>query len=179
MVLEDGDSNEVDYVPQAESTLVIKKKGFMNEGNMCFLYDIISVLFIISSRSFPAAVFVFGTLRRNPETLSEGTFPESFRKASVWPLLKNYNLFSGDLFSYRSISNLSLILKILDRIIQTKSQLPLAIFLLPLSLSISLYSKFHSTETSLLRIHNDLFLAFNQPTFKKVSALICIWYPSS
>ena len=50
-------------------------------------------------------------------SLSEGTFPTSFKNALVKPLLKKYNLPYEDLASYRPISNLNFISKILERII--------------------------------------------------------------
>ena len=102
--------------------------------------------------------------------LSEGTFPDIFKKATVRPLLKKYNLPQDDLSSYRPISNLNFISKILERIIHSRINSHLQTFpsICPFQ---SAYRKFHSTETALLRIQNDLLLASNQ---KKVSALVLL-----
>ena len=72
--------------------------------------------------------------------------------------------------SYRPISNLNFISKILERIIHTRITSHLFSFpsICPFQ---SAYRKFHSTETALLRIQNDLLLAINQ---QKLSALVLL-----
>ena len=52
--------------------------------------------------------------------LSEGIFPDNFKEATVRPLLKKHNLPQDDLSSYRPISNLNFISKILERIIHSR-----------------------------------------------------------
>ena len=52
--------------------------------------------------------------------LSEGNFPAIYKNAIVRPLLKKHNLPHNDLSSYRPISNLNFISKILERIILTR-----------------------------------------------------------
>ena len=103
-------------------------------------------------------------------SLSEGIFPAHFKTAVVKPLLKKHSLPRDDLSSYRPISNLNFVSKILERIIHTRLTNHLHSFpsLCPFQ---SAYRKFHSTETALLRIHNDLALAINQ---QKVSALVLL-----
>ena len=102
--------------------------------------------------------------------LSEGIFPHSFKSAAVRPLLKKYNLPIDDLSSYRPISNLNFISKVLERIIHSRINNHLQTFnsICPFQ---SAYRKFHSTETALLRIQNDILLASNQ---QNVSALILL-----
>ena len=102
--------------------------------------------------------------------LSERIFPDSFKSASVRPLLKKHNLPTEDLSSYRPISNLNFISKVLERIIHSRINNHLQTFpsICPFQ---SAYRKFHSTETALLRIQNDLLLASNQ---QKVSALVLL-----
>src|SRR6188508_2602284 len=102
--------------------------------------------------------------------LSEGIFPQSFKSASVRPLLKKHNLPTDDLSSYRPISNLNFVSKVLERIIHSRINKHLQQFpsICPFQ---SAYRKFHSTETALLRIQNDLLLASNQ---QKVSALLLL-----
>jgi hypothetical protein len=102
--------------------------------------------------------------------LSEGTFPTKFKHALVHPKLKNPSLPHDDLSSYRPISNLNFISKILERIIYTRLNNHLQSFS-ALSPCQSAYRKFHSTETALLRISNDLLTACNE---QKVSALILL-----
>src|SRR5213083_358524 len=87
----------------------------------------------------------------------EGSFPTSFKDALVYPLLKKHNLPHEDLSSYRPISNLNFLSKILERIILFRMNAHFHTFpsLCPLQ---SAYRNFHSTETALLRIYNDLLL---------------------
>jgi len=103
-------------------------------------------------------------------SLSEGTFHASFKSATIHPLLKKHNLPHDDFSSYRPISNLNFISKILERIIHSRINAHLVKFpsLCPFQ---SAYRKYHSTETALLRIHNDLLLASDQ---QKVSALVLL-----
>ena len=97
-------------------------------------------------------------------------FPTSFKTAVVWPLLKKYSLPHEELSSYRPISNLNFVSKVLERFIHFRLTNHLHSFpsLCPFQ---SAYRKFHSTETALLRIHNDLVLAINK---QKVSALVLL-----
>lgn len=103
-------------------------------------------------------------------SLSEGIFPESFKYAMVKPLLKKFSLPPDDLASYRPISNLNFISKILERIIHTRITAHLQSFpsICPFQ---SAYRKFYSTETALLRIQNDLLLAIDK---RKLSALVLL-----
>jgi hypothetical protein len=103
-------------------------------------------------------------------SLSEGRFPSQFKTAVVRPLLKKHPVPHEDLNSYRPISNLNFISKILERVISSRLTAHLNTFpaLCPFQ---SAYRKFHSTETALLRIYNDLTLAINQ---QKVTALVLL-----
>ena len=103
-------------------------------------------------------------------SLSEGIFPSPFKTAIVKPLLKKYSLPHDDLASYRPISNLNFISKILERVINTRLTAHLQSFP-SISPFQSAYRKFHSTETALLRIQNDLLLAIDQ---RKLSALVLL-----
>ncbi len=53
-------------------------------------------------------------------SLSEGVFPDSYKNAIVKPLYKKHSLPHEDLSSYRPISNLNFISKIIERIIHTR-----------------------------------------------------------
>ena len=84
-------------------------------------------------------------------------------------MLKKHNLPQDELSSYRPISNLNFVSKVLERIIHACISSHLGSFpsITPFQ---SAYRQFHSTETALLRIHND-FLAINK---QKVSALVLL-----
>lgn len=103
-------------------------------------------------------------------SLSEATFHPLLKSAIVSPLLKKHVLPHDDLASYRPISNLNFISKILERIIHSRLSDHLQTFP-SISSYQSAYRKYHSTETALLRIHNDLLLGINQ---QKLSALILL-----
>ena len=85
-------------------------------------------------------------------------------------LLKKHSLPPDDLSSYRPISNLNFISKILERIIHSRLSQHLQSFP-SLSPFQSAYRKFHSIETALLRIQNDLLLAIDK---RKISALVLL-----
>jgi hypothetical protein len=103
-------------------------------------------------------------------SLAEGSFPSHYKHALVKPLLKKYNLPTEDLSSYRPISNLNFISKLLERIIHSRLISHLNSFT-SIATFQSAYRPSHSTETALLRIQNDLLLAINE---HKVSALILL-----
>jgi hypothetical protein len=102
--------------------------------------------------------------------LAEGRFPSQYKTAIVHPLLKKQSLPHDDLTNYRPISNLNFISKIIERVIKTRINSHLESFpsITPFQ---SAYRKFHSTETALLSIYNDLLSACNQ---QKVSALVLL-----
>ena len=103
-------------------------------------------------------------------SFAEGSFPQQFKHALVTPLLKKHNLPPQDFSSYRPISNLNFISKIIERIIHSRLTTHLSSFQ-SISPFQSAYRKFHSTETALLRIQNDLLLSINQ---QKISALVLL-----
>ena len=102
--------------------------------------------------------------------LSESTFPSCFKTAIVKPLLKKHSLPKDDLSSYRPISNLNFLSKLLERIIHNRLLTHLNSFP-SISSFQSAYRKFHSVETALLRIQNDFLLAMDK---RQVSALILL-----
>jgi len=93
-----------------------------------------------------------------------------FKCAVVSPLLKKQSLPKDELSSYRPISNLNFVSKILEKVLYSRLCAHLAFFS-ALSKFQSAYRKCHSTETALLRIYNDLNLAMNK---QRVSALVLL-----
>ena len=94
-------------------------------------------------------------------SLQSGVFPDSQKRALVRARLKKPSLNPGDLNSYRPISNLTFLSKILERVVAR-------LFmdhadqngLLPARQSA--YRKFHSTESAVLVVHNDIVCAIDQ-----------------
>jgi hypothetical protein len=103
-------------------------------------------------------------------SFSSAEFPSSFKQAHVTPLLKKYNLPSEDLGNYRPISNLNFVSKIIERIIYLRLSSHLSSFssITPYQ---SAYRPFHSTESALLYIQNDILLATDK---QKLTALVLL-----
>ena len=88
-------------------------------------------------------------------SLQHGLLPESQKEAIVTPILKKHDLDPDDVKSYRPISNLTFISKVIKRIVasqltgylQTNKLLPD---------HQSAYRQGHSTETALLKIFSDI-----------------------
>jgi len=91
----------------------------------------------------------------NPGQVSQQKF------AIVRPLLKKVNIDPSDLNSYRPISNLSYVSKLLERIIDSRltEHANTNNLFSPLQ---SAYRKHYSTETALVKIHNDLISHIDQ-----------------
>ena len=89
----------------------------------------------------------------NPSLLT-GVFPSTFKSAVVVPLLKKPNL-DLTFTNLRPISNLSFLSKLVERVAANK----LTIYMNQHDLGEPLqsaYTAFHSTETALLTIQNDI-----------------------
>ena len=88
-------------------------------------------------------------------SLSQGIFPRDHKSALVHPLIKKVSLDPMDLKSYRPISNLSFVSKCLERVVVTQlSAHSAANGLLPSCQSA--YRRYHSTETAVVKLHNDI-----------------------
>ena len=87
-------------------------------------------------------------------SLSEGLFPESFKEATITPLLKKAGL-DLTVSNYRPVSNLVFISKIIERAVadQLVNHISLNGLQDPLQ---SAYKQYHSTETALLKVTNDI-----------------------
>ena len=100
-------------------------------------------------------------------SLSEGTFPDTFKLAHVTPLLKKPSLNRNDLKNYRPVSGLNYISKLIEKAVagQIKEHLKYSNTDNPLQ---SAYKLGHSTETALLHIQGDILAAMDDG---KVTAL--------
>ena len=88
-------------------------------------------------------------------SFSEGQFPKSLKTAIVKPLLKKDNLDKEILKNYRPVSNIPFVSKVMEkvavsRLIEHLDQNNLH------EEHQSAYKALHSTETALLRVHNDI-----------------------
>jgi len=88
-------------------------------------------------------------------SLSSGTFPSLFKQATVTPLLKKPSLDKESLNNYRPISNLSFLSKLTERVVKDQITEHLSTNSMFNAFQ-SAYTKFHSTETTLLSVHDDL-----------------------
>ena len=91
------------------------------------------------------------------KSLETGCFPSEFKKALVRPLLKKRGLDANQLKNFRPVSNLSFLSKLLQRVVQSRPQSYLdRCDLMPATQSA--YHKFHSTETAVTKLCNDMLL---------------------
>jgi len=88
----------------------------------------------------------------------EGIFPSCFKHASVVPLLKKPSLDKHVPSSYRPISNLDFISKILERLFHARIQ-PHITLSPSFNQYQSAYRRHHSTETSILHILDSILLS--------------------
>ena len=91
------------------------------------------------------------------ESLQKGIFPDQLKDAAVRPSLKKHNLDSDELKSYRPISNLSFLSKIIEKCVHIQ----LTKYLDENNLHAkhqSGYRVHHSCESAITKIHNDLLI---------------------
>ena len=96
--------------------------------------------------------------------------PHSMKKAVIRPLIKKVTLDPETFKNYRPVSNLSFISKILEKVIARGLNEYLADNNLHTKMQ-SAYKGFHSTETALLRVHNDLTRALDN---KQMAILVLL-----
>jgi len=96
-----------------------------------------------------------------------GKFPTNFKQARVAPLVKKLSLPKEELSSYRPVSHLNFISKVIEKLMQKRLMNHIETFSW-LPMYQSAYRMYHSTETALLKVQNDLLLAMEE---QKVSAL--------
>ena len=109
-------------------------------------------------------------------SFSSGNFHYTLKESVISPLLNKSTLDKDELSNYRPISNLSLISKIIERVVKSRLSDHFISNNLVVNPHQSAYCKHHSTETALLCIHDHLINAIGWLK-KFVSAFsICLWY---
>jgi exonuclease III len=93
-------------------------------------------------------------------SMSQGLVPAELKKALILPLLKKPGLDSEILKHFRPVSNLTYLSKLLERLVAQRLLKHLTANNLQESFQSS-YTKFHSTETALLRVQNDILAAID------------------
>ena len=94
-------------------------------------------------------------------SMETSTFPQNFKEAHVRPLLKKTSLPENELKNYRPVSILSLISKILEKIVANRLQAQIKNNHLSNPLQ-SAYRKHHSTKSALPKVHNDIIISMDK-----------------
>jgi hypothetical protein len=103
-------------------------------------------------------------------SLEHGEVPSSFKSAYITPLLKKADLDPADVKSYRPISNLSIISKLLERLVCSQLVKYLKDNNLLPDLQ-SAYRAMHSTETAVLKVAADILLALDSGNLAMLTLL--------
>ena len=93
-------------------------------------------------------------------SLKSGSMPSKLKEAVLKPLLKKTNLDQTEFKNYRPVSNLSFLSKVIEKAVafQLTSYLEDNHLYEPLQ---SAYKKSLSTETALIKVHNDIVTAID------------------
>ena len=88
-------------------------------------------------------------------SLHDAFMPTLFKQAFLTPILKNISLSTDEENSFRPISNLYYVSKLIEKVVDTQLTNHIQEHNLDESLQ-SAYKKHHSTETAWVRLHNDI-----------------------
>ena len=103
-------------------------------------------------------------------SLSDGRFPVTFQVCPSLPLLKKPTLNRDDLKNYRPVSNISFISESLEKVVASRLNSYIDSSHTSNDYQ-SAYRKFHSTETALLKIHNDILSSMDDDRVKALTLL--------
>ena len=103
-------------------------------------------------------------------SLMSSTMPVNLKEALLNPLLKKASLDSETFKNFRPVSNLAYISKIVEKVVDNCTSDHMELHNLHDEFQ-SAYRKFHSTETALLRLHNDIMQAIDN---KEAVALVLL-----
>ena len=103
-------------------------------------------------------------------SLAERCFPSHFKSALVSPLLKKITMNKDYLKNYGQVSNLSFLSKILEKVVANRLNSHINSSKLSNHYQ-SAYKKFHSTETALLKIHNDILSSMDNGNVTALTSL--------
>ena len=105
--------------------------------------------------------------------METSTFPQNFKGAHV--PLKKTSPPKNELKNYRPVSNLSFISKISEKIVANRLQAHIKNNYLSKPLQL-VYRKHHSTESALLKVHNDIIISMDKG---EVTALTLLDLPAA
>ena len=88
-------------------------------------------------------------------SLKNGEVPENLKEAVIKPLIKKSNLDKDNLKNYRPVSNIAFVSKLVEKIVSNRINQHIELHNLAETFQ-SAYRKYHSTETALLRVQNDI-----------------------
>lgn len=94
-------------------------------------------------------------------SLRDGCFPDVLKLANISPLIKASKLDSEDLGSYRPIAHIQFLGKTIERLVNLQIQDHLVENHLYASMQ-SAYRPYHSCESAVLRVVNDILLALDR-----------------
>ena len=137
-------------------------RGVILKDFSCYFIELLSKNYIISSLFKDCISELLPILTKIINlSLSSGSFPDHLKEACVRPLLKKPSLDPENLANYRPISNLRFTSKLIERAAMSQLQTYLCENDLHAKMQ-SAYRPYHSTETALLRVQNDILLALDQ-----------------